>query len=103
MNAYGRDPETCKVLFLISPIIAETDDAARDKRDRQRAAEAADFEARLERMSYYSGFDMSKFDLDEPLPEDFLSLVNGHQTTMNPLHQSGSTPPQMTRLIHTES
>jgi FMN-dependent oxidoreductase (nitrilotriacetate monooxygenase family) len=103
MNAYGRDPETCKVLFLISPIIAETDDAARDKRDRQRAAEAADFEARLERMSYYSGFDMSKFDLDEPLPENFLSRVNGHQSTMNAFVKSGRTLREMTRFANIES
>jgi FMN-dependent oxidoreductase (nitrilotriacetate monooxygenase family) len=40
MVAHGRDPVTCKVLFLVAPIIGETEADARDKKC-QRAARAA--------------------------------------------------------------
>ena len=103
MESYGRDPASCKVLFLVSPIIADTDDAAQDKRDRQRAAEAADYEARLERMSYYSGIDMAQYDLDEPLPGDILSRVNGHQSTMEAFLKSGATLREITKFANIES
>ncbi len=39
MVAHGRDPDSCKVLFLVAPIIAETEEEAQEKK-RLRAARA---------------------------------------------------------------
>jgi FMN-dependent oxidoreductase (nitrilotriacetate monooxygenase family) len=81
MRSYGRDPDDCKVLFLIDPILGDTDDEARDRRARLRAAQAADVEQNLSLMSYTSGLDFSVFPLDEPFP-DVAHLVNGHQSSV---------------------
>jgi FMN-dependent oxidoreductase (nitrilotriacetate monooxygenase family) len=101
--AYGRRPEDCKVLFLVSPILGETDAEARDRRDRMRAAESGDLEGRLERMSYMSGIDMSKFDLDEPLPDDIERRVNGHQSPIKEMLKNGRTLREMLRYTSVES
>jgi alkanesulfonate monooxygenase SsuD/methylene tetrahydromethanopterin reductase-like flavin-dependent oxidoreductase (luciferase family) len=66
-------------LFLVSPILGETDAEAQEKRDRRRAKQAADLDYALAGMSYLSGIDFSKFDLDEPYP-DLTGKSNGHQS-----------------------
>jgi FMN-dependent oxidoreductase (nitrilotriacetate monooxygenase family) len=103
MIAHGRNPRDCKVLFLVSPILGETDAEARDRRDRMRAAEAADLVPRLERMSYMSGIDMSKYDLDETLPDDIEQRVNGHQSSIREMLKTGGTLRDILRYTPVES
>jgi FMN-dependent oxidoreductase (nitrilotriacetate monooxygenase family) len=83
MIANGRKPSDCKVMYLVSPVVAETDEAAQDEYARRMAAhESEGYIARaLLTMSYFSGVDFSKFDLDKPLP-DLSGQVNGHQSSM---------------------
>ena len=69
MEACGRDPGDCKVLFATSVVMDETMDAAREKRARMTAALEGSMETRLGGMSYLSMVDFSKHDLDAPLPE----------------------------------
>lgn len=79
MAALGRDPDGCKVLFLISPILAETTAAAQAKAA-QRAAEAArNIDQLLARVGWTSNIDFSTFDLDQPLGE---LTTNGHQQSL---------------------
>ena len=78
MRGFGRDPNDCKLLFLVSPIVADTLDEAKDRLARDKASNAADLEQRLSNMSYVSGLDMSEFDLDQPLPESIRD-GNGHK------------------------
>ncbi|MCW2603156.1 MAG: FMNH2-dependent monooxygenase [Pseudonocardiales bacterium] len=80
MIAHGRKPSDAKILFLVVPTFGDTDQEAHDRLDRQRAAAAADLEGALAGMSYTSGHDFSKFDLDGPFP-DLTGKVNGHQST----------------------
>ena len=68
MEAAGRKPSDCKVLFATSVVIGETMEEARDKRARMSAALADSMETRLAGMSYLSMVDFSKYDLDAPLP-----------------------------------
>lgn len=79
MVAAGRDPKECKVLFLISPVLGETDAEARAKHDRTAAAMRANIDANLASMSYATGEDFSKFDLDEPLP---VTSTNATQSSL---------------------
>ncbi|MCM3925084.1 NtaA/DmoA family FMN-dependent monooxygenase [Frankia sp. AiPs1] len=83
MIRHGRKPSDCKVLFLVNPIIGETDDQAREllahRRARQRSPEL--METVLAQMSYFSGIDFAQFDLDGPFP-DLTGRVNGHQSSM---------------------
>jgi FMN-dependent oxidoreductase (nitrilotriacetate monooxygenase family) len=75
----GRKPTDVKLLFLVDPILADTDDEARAKKDRMLAALAANPEGALFVMSYASGKDFSKFDLDAPFP-DLTGKSNGSQS-----------------------
>ncbi|RAI04270.1 FMNH2-dependent monooxygenase [Acuticoccus sediminis] len=69
MAAHGRDPDDCKILYLMTATLAETDDLARARFAHQGEEVAANFEHKLAFMSYASGKDFSKLDLDAPLPE----------------------------------
>jgi FMN-dependent oxidoreductase (nitrilotriacetate monooxygenase family) len=85
----GRKPDDIKVLYLVSPILAASDEEALEKKDRMRAAQAANIDGALAGMSYFTSMDFSKFDLDGPMPD--LSKNNGHQSTMQDMAKSGPT------------
>jgi alkanesulfonate monooxygenase SsuD/methylene tetrahydromethanopterin reductase-like flavin-dependent oxidoreductase (luciferase family) len=86
---HGRKPSDCKVLYLVDPVMADTEAEARAKHDRKKAAQAANIDAALAGMSYFTSMDFSKFDLDGPMPD--LSKNNGHQSTMQDYAKSGPT------------
>ena len=79
MIGFGRDPKDVKVLFLVEPVLADTDADAIEKKRRMDAANEGNIEASLMRMSYISGLDWSKFALDEEIP-DLTGKHNGHQS-----------------------
>jgi alkanesulfonate monooxygenase SsuD/methylene tetrahydromethanopterin reductase-like flavin-dependent oxidoreductase (luciferase family) len=66
MSEYGRQPRDCKVLFSTSIVLGETVGEAREKKERLSAGVAANLDARLAALSFLSGLDFSKFDLDQP-------------------------------------
>lgn len=69
MAALGRDPRDCKVMFCMTVVLGETMQEAREKKQRLDAAMAANLQPRLAQLSFLSGLDFSRFDLDSPLPE----------------------------------
>ena len=69
MIAHGRDPDSCKVMFSITVVLAETMEDAKAKKARIDAALLRNMEPRLAQLSFLSGIDFSKFPLDEPLGE----------------------------------
>ena len=77
----GRRPEDAKVLFIVAPIIGETMEEALEIKARRDAASEVTMQNNLFWMSYYSGVDFAKFDLDAPMP-DVAKQNNGHQSTM---------------------
>jgi FMN-dependent oxidoreductase (nitrilotriacetate monooxygenase family) len=81
MAACGRNPDSCKVLFLVNPIIGETAEEAQQKK-RLRAAHAeATIEQRLAHLGKVTNIDFGKMDLDKPLSADV--TTNGHQQTLD--------------------
>lgn len=66
MVGWGRDPDTCKLLFCVSVVLGETVAEAVDKKARRRAALAANLEPRLATLSFYGARDLSQLPLDEP-------------------------------------
>ncbi|WP_308188072.1 NtaA/DmoA family FMN-dependent monooxygenase [Rhodococcus rhodochrous] len=88
MVSHGRDPHDVKVLFLVDPILAESDAEAHAIAQRRREAAASDVEGALAGMSYVSGLDFSQFDLDAPFAE-VLSRTNGHQSTVADYQKAG--------------
>lgn len=88
MLEHGRDPSDAKVLYLVDPILGDTDEEAEGKRARLRAQQAADIEYNLSGMSYTSGLDFKKFDPDEPFP-DLTGKSNGHQSSVADFQAAG--------------
>jgi FMN-dependent oxidoreductase (nitrilotriacetate monooxygenase family) len=86
MVAHGRNPDDCKVLFLISPVVASSEAEARDKRARI-LADPNYVEAALALISSWTDIDFSAFNLDEPLPE---VSTNGGRTSLDRFVQPGS-------------
>ncbi|EFC82937.1 NtaA/DmoA family FMN-dependent monooxygenase [Parafrankia sp. EUN1f] len=68
LEAFDRKPDSCKVMFNVAPVLGETQREAEEKRAAAVAAREANIESNLGWMSYYSGIDFGKFDLDAPMP-----------------------------------
>ncbi len=83
MVACGRNPDDCKVLFMIAPIIGETDADAQERKRLREAKAAAMIPSRLAHLGKVMNIDFGKMDLDAPVP-DSLS-TNGHQQTLEQL------------------
>lgn len=79
MAAAGRNPDDCKVLFLVSPIVEETEEMARWKAAQRRIEAERNMDLRLARLGWSINIDFSEFDLDQPVGE---LTTNGHQTTL---------------------
>jgi FMN-dependent oxidoreductase (nitrilotriacetate monooxygenase family) len=87
MKSHGRKPDDCKVLYLVSPVVDETDDEARRKVDRW-ITDPHYIEYVLAEISSITEVDFSQFDLDEPLPDDI--TTNGERGTLEAFMQRGS-------------
>ncbi len=76
LKAGGRDPSSCKIMFLVGPVLADTAGEAR-QRAAERALQAARrIDVRLAGFAKITNIDFSTFDLDAPVGE---LTTNGHQ------------------------
>ena len=80
MIASGRDPASCKVLYLINPILGETAADAEEQRRKRMAIADAQLEQRLAHFGKVTNIDFGQYDLDCPLPDDV--TTNGHQLNL---------------------
>jgi alkanesulfonate monooxygenase SsuD/methylene tetrahydromethanopterin reductase-like flavin-dependent oxidoreductase (luciferase family) len=75
MAKYGRDPSELKILFLIDPVMGESEEVAQDRMARKNAtqilASDASTELKLGMMSNVTGgvFSPTLEDLDKPVPD----------------------------------
>ena len=69
MAPHGRRGGACKVMHCASFIMGDTMEDARDKLARHTANLVNTMDSKLAAMSYLSGIDCSKFDLESPLPK----------------------------------
>jgi FMN-dependent oxidoreductase (nitrilotriacetate monooxygenase family) len=65
MRKCGRDPDTCKILFGMQPVVGETQDSAQAKADFHNALLTP--EEGLVQLSAVLGQDLSQLNLDDPL------------------------------------
>lgn len=79
MRAAGRDPDTCKVLFMATPILANTDEEAQARAARRGVATTEEVHRRLAQMGWTTNIDFSGYDLDAPVGE---LTTNGHQSSL---------------------
>jgi FMN-dependent oxidoreductase (nitrilotriacetate monooxygenase family) len=83
MIAQGRKPEDCKVMYLVNPIIGETESEAQERKRMRMARAAATLEQRLAMTGKTMNIDFGKMDLDAPFPDSL--TTNGHQQTLDQL------------------
>ncbi|RFA09909.1 FMNH2-dependent monooxygenase [Subtercola boreus] len=76
--AHGRNPDEVKVMFIIQPVLGETQADAEELFDRTYEMSQAQIETLLGIMSITMEIDFKQFDLDKPLPDDV--QTNGHQS-----------------------
>jgi alkanesulfonate monooxygenase SsuD/methylene tetrahydromethanopterin reductase-like flavin-dependent oxidoreductase (luciferase family) len=84
--SFGRNPDDIKVLFLVYPILAETDAEAQAKRHRM-VSSPHFIERALASTATVTDIDFSKYDLDQPLPR---LTTNGEQGSLDKFAQWGS-------------
>jgi FMN-dependent oxidoreductase (nitrilotriacetate monooxygenase family) len=102
MRKFGRDPKEAKVLFLVEPVLGDTDEEAQSKKDRADAAFYANPDGALAGLSYTSGIDFSQFDLDAPLP-DITGKHNGHQSVIETFYEQAAGKTLRDALYDTRS
>ncbi|MCW6511249.1 NtaA/DmoA family FMN-dependent monooxygenase [Lichenifustis flavocetrariae] len=86
--AQGRNPDDCKVLFLLTPTLGDTDAEAQARYERGLRAKSASPENGLALMASLTDIDFAKFDLDEPLET---MTTNGQQGTLKRFLAQGRT------------
>ncbi len=80
MVKHGRDPDEAKVMFLISPVIGDTEEAAQARYQEVVGMTPAILAQRLGRLTLHTDIDWSAFDLDAPFPDiDPASATQGFQ------------------------
>jgi FMN-dependent oxidoreductase (nitrilotriacetate monooxygenase family) len=78
-TAQGRDPDGIKVLYLVAPIVGETEADAQAARQRRAEWAARRWETRLAHFSKITNIDFAALDPDCPLGE---LTTNGHQQSL---------------------
>src|SRR6185295_16248134 len=68
-RAFGRDPDSVKVLFLAYPLVDMTMEAAQERRRLMREDANRHLDLALSSMSRLTNIDFARFDRDEPIPE----------------------------------
>jgi long-chain alkane monooxygenase len=89
MKAAGRDPDSCKILFIVEPVLGETTAEARSRLAERFTDSEAKVEAGLISMSSLTDIDFSQFDWDQPLTAGL--TTNGHQSSLANFYTYGST------------
>lgn len=75
----GRNPDTIKLLFLVAPIIAETEEDAQAQKRRRAEWAIKRMDQRLAHFSKITNIDFAALDLDAPVGE---LTTNGHQQSL---------------------
>jgi FMN-dependent oxidoreductase (nitrilotriacetate monooxygenase family) len=84
--AIGRDPDEIKVLFLVAPVVGETEENAKAKYLKG-VSSPQSVQRSLALISSITDIDFSQFQLDAPLP---LLKTNGEQGSLDRFQQAGS-------------
>ncbi|MFO1161310.1 MAG: NtaA/DmoA family FMN-dependent monooxygenase [Reyranellaceae bacterium] len=86
--AAGRDPDSCKIFYIVMPTVGETQAEAVDRAHRRQAGREAMPELALAQMGSLTDIDFSQFDLDAPIGE---LTTNGQQGTLKRFLKQGRT------------
>jgi FMN-dependent oxidoreductase (nitrilotriacetate monooxygenase family) len=85
---HGRDPDKCKIMFMISPTLGETAEEAQERYKRTETNRHLSPELTLAQMGSLTDIDFSGYDLDAPVGE---LTTNGQQGTFKRFMAQGRT------------
>jgi long-chain alkane monooxygenase len=88
ITAAGRDPDDCKIFYVISPTVAESKAEAEERVQRRQAGRKAAPEVALAMMGSLTDIDFAQLDIDAPIGE---ITTNGQQGTLKRFLKQGST------------
>jgi len=77
-----RNPNDVKVMYLVSPILGDTEAQAQENYERRYAMDEARIQAFHKHGGAYFNLDFSKYDLDKPFTDLDLK-TEGHQSTLD--------------------
>ena len=101
MARFGRDPDTCKVLFMAYPILADTEAGARERADKRAVDAAANIDRCMAQIGWTTNIDFSSHDLDAPVGE---LTTNGHQSSLqNFIRKAGGKTLREAVIAHTSA
>ena len=101
MRAAGRDPDSCKMLFMVYPILADTMAGAREKADKRAVDAANNLDERMAQIGWTTNIDFSDHDLDAPLQD---LTTNGHQSSLqNFIRKAGGRTLREAVIAHSSS
>jgi FMN-dependent oxidoreductase (nitrilotriacetate monooxygenase family) len=86
-KAHGRNPNDIKILFLVAPVLAETEQEAKAKNARK-TSDPMFLEQCLALISAITDINFKKYDINKPLPEKL--TTNGEQGSLDMFQQWGS-------------
>ncbi|MFF0268457.1 NtaA/DmoA family FMN-dependent monooxygenase [Kribbella sp. NPDC004536] len=84
---HGRSPDSCKILFMVNPVVDETDADAHAKVERW-ITDPTHIAYMLNEISKITAHDFSQYDLDKPLPDDI--TTDGERYSFEKFIQRGS-------------
>ena len=79
--ANGRNPDDIKVLYMVTPVVADTDEQAEAIFTKRFTLTEAKVQSFVKGIGSYFSIDFTKYDLDKPLPIEEMR-TEGHQTTL---------------------
>lgn len=103
VEAAGRKPDDVKVLFLVAPVVGETEAEARERQQRW-LSHPLFVEYTLAELASITEIDFARYDLDEPLPpvttngergtlEAFVAKGRGREVSLRELAHGGLSDP----------
>jgi len=98
--AAGRNPDDLKVLFVVNPVVTANDEESAAVRARRAELTQAAIDEALQGVSYLSGVDFKKFDLDAPLPE---LTTNSNQGTLDNFVKSAPAGSTLREILQTRA
>ncbi len=84
----GRDPDACKIFYVVTPTVAESQAEADERVQRRQAGRNAAPDVALAMMASLTDIDFSQFDIDAPIGE---LTTNGQQGTLKRFVKQGGT------------
>ncbi len=85
----GRDPDSCKVMFITTPVLGNTEAEAKERWEAMLHPTQAGVDVALGHMGALTEIDFTQIDADKPFPE---LTTNGHRTTLEKFLKLGKTP-----------